>query len=70
MHRIAHTPPIFLGSSYQGVVKVNFNASVTYSHVVRFGFIVGDHEGEVLVVPIASPFDVLSPVIADALSLR
>lgn len=54
-----HTPPTFLELSYTGGVKVNFDTSMIVLHVVGFGFIVRDHEGYILVVAAASPFNVL-----------
>lgn len=53
-------------SSYNGVVKVNFDAFETDSHIVGFGFVTRDHEGEILTATTASLFDVFSPVIAEA----
>lgn len=61
-----HSSIFFLESSYNGVVKVNFDAFETDSHIVGFGFVTRDHEGEILTATTASLFDVFSPVIAEA----
>lgn len=46
------------------MIKINFDASMNDLHVAGFGFIARDSNSELLAATTASPFDILSPVLA------